>query len=69
MATLPARTSVLAFCTHLANPQVPMDVIRELGGQADIRTNTIYTAVNDDRLEDAIDDAARRRRGLGRLSA
>lgn len=54
------------FCTHLANAGVAIDVIRELAGHADIRTTTIYTAVHDDRLEDAIDDAARRRRGLGK---
>ena len=34
-------------------------MIRELAGHADIRTTTIYTAVNDERLEDAI--AGRRR--------
>ena len=54
------------FCTHLADAGVAIDVIRELAGHADIRTTTIYTAVHDDRLEDAIDDAQRRRRGLAR---
>ncbi len=54
------------FCTHLADAGVDIAVIRELAGHADIRTTTIYTAVHDDRLEDAIDDAARRRRGLGK---
>lgn len=54
------------FCTHLANAGVAIDVIRELAGHADIRTTTIYSTVHDDRLEDAIDDAARRRHSLGR---
>ncbi len=54
------------FCTHLANADVAIDVIRELAGHADIRTTTIYTAVHDDRLEDAIKDAAQRRRGLAK---
>jgi site-specific recombinase XerD len=35
------------FFTHLADAGV--DVIRELAGHADIRTTTIYTAVNDER--------------------
>ncbi len=56
------------FCTHLANTDAPIDVIRELAGHADIRTTTIYTAVHDDRLEDAIEDAARHRGGLGKLA-
>ncbi|MGI8731367.1 MAG: tyrosine-type recombinase/integrase, partial [Solirubrobacteraceae bacterium] len=56
------------FCTHLADAGVAIDVIRELAGHADIRTTTIYTAVHDDRLEDAIAGAERRRRGLGRLA-
>ncbi|MEJ7784936.1 MAG: tyrosine-type recombinase/integrase, partial [Solirubrobacteraceae bacterium] len=56
------------FCTHLADAGVAIDVIRELAGHADIRTTTIYTAVHDDRLEDAIATAAGRRRGLGRLA-
>ena len=56
------------FCTHLASTGVAIDVIRELAGHADIRTTTIYTAVHDDRLEDAIAGAERRRRGLGRLA-
>jgi len=59
----------LGELTFLADAGVPIDVIRELAGHADIRTTTIYTAVNDDRLEAAIDDAARRRRGLGKLAA
>lgn len=57
------------FCTHLANAGVAIDVIRELAGHADIRTTTIYTAVHDDRLEDAIAEGERRRRGLGKLAA
>jgi len=44
-------------CTHLANSGAPLDVIRQLAGHADIRTTTIYTAVHDDRLQGAIDDA------------
>ena len=57
------------FCTHLADGDTPIDVIRELAGHADIRTTTIYSAVGDQRLAQAVDDAARRRRGLGRLGA
>jgi site-specific recombinase XerD len=58
------------FCTHLADADVPIDVIRQLAGHADIRTTTtIYTHVCDDRLEDAIAGAGKRRRGLGRLAA
>ena len=56
------------FCTHLASAGVAIDVIRELAGHADIRTTTIYTDVHDDRLEDAINDAAQRRNGLARLT-
>ena len=56
------------FCTHLANNDAPIDVIRELAGHADIRTTTIYTAIGDERLEDAIDGAARKRGGLGKLA-
>lgn len=55
------------FCTHLAESEQPIEVIRELAGQADIRTTTIYTAVSPARLEGAIEAASRRRRGLGRL--
>jgi integrase/recombinase XerD len=57
------------FCTHLADADTPIDVIRELAGHADIRTTTIYTDVADERLEDAIATVARRRQGLGRLAA
>jgi hypothetical protein len=67
------------FCTHLADAGADVGVIRELAGHADIRTTTIYTAVNDERLEDAIagrrrdrlrlaqldDDWSRRRRASG----
>jgi integrase/recombinase XerC len=51
------------FCTHLADAGADVGVIRELAGHADIRTTTIYTAVNDERLQDAI--AGRRRNRLG----
>jgi hypothetical protein len=58
------------FCTHTANARVAIDVIRELAGHADIRTTTIYIAVYDERLENALAqrtrsspaDAAPRRR-------
>jgi site-specific recombinase XerD len=54
------------FCTHLADVGTDVAVIRELGGHADIRTTTICSAVNDDRLESAI--AGRYRdRGLAQL--
>jgi Phage integrase family len=33
------------FCTHLAESDEPIEVIRELVGHADIRTTTIYTDV------------------------
>jgi site-specific recombinase XerD len=55
------------FCTHLAEAGEPIEVIRELAGHANIRTTTIYTAVSPERLQNAIDAAAHRRRGLGRL--
>lgn len=57
------------FCTHLANAGVAIDVIRELAGHADIRTTTIYTDVDDDRLEEAIDTATRQRAGIARRAA
>jgi integrase/recombinase XerD len=57
------------FCTHLADAGVAIHVIRELAGHADIRTTTIYTAVHDDRLEDAIEDAARQRHGLAKRAS
>lgn len=56
------------FCTHLADSGTAIDVIRNLAGHADIRTTTIYTAVHDDRLEDAIEHAERQRRGLAKLA-
>jgi len=56
------------FCTHLADSGQPIEVIRELAGHADIRTTTIYTDVDEQRLEDAIAAAERRRRGVGRLA-
>ena len=54
------------FCTHLANSGAAIDVIRELAGHADIRTTTIYTAVNDQRLEHAIAERDRQSRGINR---
>jgi len=57
------------FCTNLADNGEPIDVIRELAGHADIRTTTIYAAVNDERLETAIAGSSGRRRGLARLAA
>jgi integrase/recombinase XerD len=57
------------FCTNLANNEIAVDVIRELAGHADIRTTTIYTDVSTDRLEHAIADSSRRRRGAARLRA
>lgn len=57
------------FCTHLANTGAPIDVIRQLAGHADIRTTTIYTNVADDRLEAAIDHAARQRGGISRRAS
>jgi site-specific recombinase XerD len=41
-------------------------VIRELAGHADIRTSTIYTAVNPGRLEHAVAERAQLRRGVRR---
>ncbi|MGI8862963.1 MAG: tyrosine-type recombinase/integrase [Solirubrobacteraceae bacterium] len=57
------------FCTALANAGVDVGVIRELAGHADIRTTTIYTAVDHHRLEDGI-AAVRQARtaGLARLA-
>ncbi len=57
------------FCTHLAENETSVEVIRELAGHADIRTTTIYTDVSPDRLEQAIADSSRRRRGARRLAA
>jgi len=47
------------FCTHLADAGADVGTIRELAGHADIRTTTIYTAVSDARLEQAIADRTR----------
>jgi integrase/recombinase XerD len=54
------------FCTHLADAGADTAVIRELAGHADIRTTTIYTEVHDDRLEDAIMQAAQQRGGVAK---
>ncbi len=54
------------FCTHLADIGADVGTIRELAGHADIRTTTIYTAVNDDRLESAIAERTRQRQGIRR---
>jgi integrase/recombinase XerD len=56
------------FCTHLANNKVAVEVIRELAGHADIRTTTVYTDVDEDRLRVAVRDAERGR-GRGGLGA
>jgi integrase/recombinase XerD len=52
------------FCTSLATAGVDVGVIRELAGHADIRTTTIYTAVDEQRLQDGI-AAVRAYRGGG----
>jgi len=39
------------FCTHLADAGADVVVIRELAGHADIRTTTVYTAVDPACLE------------------
>jgi site-specific recombinase XerD len=57
------------FCTHLADAGADTAVIRELAGHADIRTTTIYTAVNPGRLEHAVAERAQRRRGARRAAA
>ena len=57
------------FCTHLANAGVAIDVIRELAGHADIRTTTVYTAVNDARLESAIAERSGQRQGVRRAAS
>jgi site-specific recombinase XerD len=56
------------FCTHLADAGADTAVIRELAGHADIRTTTVYTAVNAARLEDAVAERHERGRGLRRLA-
>jgi site-specific recombinase XerD len=57
------------FCTHLADAGADTAVIRELAGHADIRTTTIYTAVNPGRLEHAVAERADRRGGARRAAA
>jgi site-specific recombinase XerD len=57
------------FCTHLADAGADTAVIRELAGHADIRTTTIYTAVNPGRLEHAVAERAHQRRGARRAAA
>ena len=57
------------FCTHLADTGADTAVIRELAGHADIRTTTIYTDVNPARLEQAIAERSRQRRGARRAAA
>ena len=56
------------FCTHLADAGADVGTIRELAGHADIRTTTIYTAVSDARLEQAIAERTRQRNGLRRAA-
>jgi site-specific recombinase XerD len=56
------------FCTHLADTGTDTAVIRELAGHADIRTTTIYTAVNPGRLEHAIAERERHNRGVRRAA-
>jgi site-specific recombinase XerD len=51
---MPVSRRSHTFCTQLADAGADTAVIRELAGHADIRTTTIYTAVNDDRLKAAI---------------
>ena len=57
------------FCTHLADAGADTAVIRELAGHADIRTTTIYTAVNPSRLENAVAERAQQSRGARRAAA
>ena len=57
------------FCTHLADTGADVGTIRELAGHADIRTTTIYTAVNASRLEQAVDERAQQSRGARRAAA
>ena len=57
------------LCTQLADAGADTAVIRELAGHADIRTTTIYTAVNAARLEHAIAERAYDRRGARRAAA
>jgi hypothetical protein len=64
----PARQSP-DICTHLRRRGTDVGVIRELAGHADIRTTTIYTAVDDARLEHAIAERGRQNRGARRAAA
>ena len=57
------------FCTHLADTGADTAVIRELAGHADIRTTTIYTDISPARLEQAIAERSRQRRGARRAAA
>jgi site-specific recombinase XerD len=57
------------FCTHLADAGADTAVIRELAGHADIRTTTVYTAVSAARLEQAVAERHRQRRGAARAAA
>lgn len=56
------------FCTHLADAGADTGVIRELAGHADIRTTTVYTAINPARLEEAIANRQRQRHGVQRAA-
>lgn len=55
------------FATRLRRKDVAIDVIRDLLGHADIRTTQIYSRVNHEQLEDAIDELAVTDTTLGRL--
>jgi site-specific recombinase XerD len=57
------------FCTHLADTGADTAIIRELAGHADIRTTTVYTAVSDTRLVDAVDERQRQRQRRGAARA
>ena len=56
------------FCTDLADAGADVVVIRELAGHADIRTTTVYTAVDPARLEQAVAERQRQRRGVQRAA-
>ena len=56
------------FCTHLADAGTDTAVIRELAGHADIRTTTVYTAVNPARLVHAVAERHRQRNGARRAA-
>jgi len=55
------------FCTHLADADTA--VICELAGHADIRTTSIYTAVNPRPLKHAIAEHGRQNHGAHRAAA